>query len=173
MGHSSLGTTCRSLQTVMALNMWPAAINFLKSNDEAEQARTTLPTLPETLHRQKEGERRWEVTQSFNRRHRVMAPTKLSAGDAVWILDAKAQGTVTSIHPPRVHTWSAGHMGHWGRRTHSHFVPVPLPESKSETPQSCPPEVDISTETVQRLLPLWPNCKTRLALWERGQAEKW
>ncbi|CAM4728520.1 unnamed protein product [Leuciscus chuanchicus] len=92
--------------------------------------RTTLLMLPEALQpcvpnlrqlRHVERERRMRQTEYFNKRHRTRDLDKLIPGNPVWIADAKATGTVTSVHPtPRSYVIS-GPQGTI-RRNRSHLV---------------------------------------------------
>lgn len=103
--------------------------------------RTTLPMLPEALQpcvpnlrqlRHVERERRMRQTECFNKRHRTRDLDKLIPGNPVWIANAKATGTVTSVHPtPRSYVIS-GPQGTI-RRNRSHLVPLPISETHTET----------------------------------------
>lgn len=105
--------------------------------------RTTLPMLPETLQPRlpdfqqvscSEREKRLRQTESFNKRHRTRELDKLVPGQPVWITDARAQGTVTAVHPtPRSYVIS-GPQGTI-RRNRSHLVPIPQTEAQTEATQ--------------------------------------
>uniref|UniRef100_A0A8C5GKQ1 Integrase catalytic domain-containing protein n=1 Tax=Gouania willdenowi TaxID=441366 RepID=A0A8C5GKQ1_GOUWI len=102
--------------------------------------RTTLPMLPEALQpcvpdlrqvRHVERERRLRQTEPFNARHRTRNLDKLLPGHSVWITDAKAQGTVTSVHQtPRSYVISGPHGTI--RRNRSHLMPIPMSETQTE-----------------------------------------
>uniref|UniRef100_A0A3Q1EST4 Integrase catalytic domain-containing protein n=1 Tax=Acanthochromis polyacanthus TaxID=80966 RepID=A0A3Q1EST4_9TELE len=102
--------------------------------------RTTLPVLPEALQpcvpdlqrlRHMEKERRMRQRECFNKIHGTRNLDKLLPGQSVWITDAKAQGTVTSVHTtPRSYVVS-GLQGTI-RRNRSHLVPIPIPETQTE-----------------------------------------
>lgn len=71
-------------------------------------------------------------TECFNKRHRTRDLDKLIPGNPVWIANAKATGTVTSVHPtPRSYVIS-GPQGTI-RRNRSHLVPLPISETHTET----------------------------------------
>lgn len=117
--------------------------------------RTTLPMLPDTLKpcvpdiqqiRHAERERKMRQTEQYNIRHRTRDLDKLLPGQSVWITDAKAQGTVTSVHPtPRSYVIS-GPQG-MIRRNRRHLVPIPTPSSQIEQLPTHSNEKDIKTET--------------------------
>uniref|UniRef100_A0A8C5D510 Gypsy retrotransposon integrase-like protein 1 n=1 Tax=Gouania willdenowi TaxID=441366 RepID=A0A8C5D510_GOUWI len=118
--------------------------------------RTTLPMLPEALQpcvpdlrqvRHVERERRLRQTERFNARHRTRDLDKLLPGHSVWITDAKAQGTVTSVHQtPRSYVISGPHGTI--RSNRSHLMPIPMSETQTEQQLTQSNEKSIPREAV-------------------------
>ncbi|KAF7653765.1 hypothetical protein LDENG_00078990 [Lucifuga dentata] len=115
-----------------------------------ERLQPALPDLQSLQH--KERAKRWMDAKCFNKRHRARYLAKLSPVDHVWISDAKAQGTVTSIHHSLWSYLVSGQQGTLTRNCH-HLVPIPAPESQGQYQQEYLPEVDTSAEQVLRLSP--------------------